>query len=50
MGKHTSDNFPVQKGLKQGDALTPQLFNFISEYANRKVKENQLGLKFNGTH
>jgi len=36
--------------LKQGDALTPMLFNFALEYAIRKVQVNQDGLKINGTH
>jgi hypothetical protein len=48
-GKYFSDNFPVQNGLKQ-PALLPLLFNFALECASRKVKENQVGLKFNGTH
>jgi hypothetical protein len=32
-GKHFSDSLPVQNGLKQGDALSPLLFNFALEYA-----------------
>jgi hypothetical protein len=33
--------FPIENGLKQGDALSPLFFNFALD---------QVGLKLNGTH
>ena len=29
VGKHLSDMFPIKYSSKQGDALTPLLFNFV---------------------
>jgi hypothetical protein len=50
IGNYLSDSFPIQNGQNQGDALSPVLFNFALEYAIRKVRENQVGVKLNGTH
>jgi hypothetical protein len=37
IGKHLSDNFPIQNGLKHGDALSPLLFNFALENEIRDI-------------
>jgi hypothetical protein len=35
--RYLSDNFLIQNGLKQGDALLPLLLNLASEYTIRNV-------------
>jgi hypothetical protein len=45
-----TNTFPIQYGLKQGETLSPLVFNFALEYALRKVQENHVGPKFNRTY
>ena len=47
IGKILYSSFPIESGLKQGDAVSPLLFNFALDYAIRKTK---LGLDMNGAH
>jgi len=50
VGKNLSDMFPIGNGLKQGDALSPLLFNYALDYAIKRVRINQDGFQLNGTH
>jgi hypothetical protein len=42
--------FHIRNGLKQGNALSPLLFNFALEYTISRVQVNQDGLKLSGIH
>ena len=44
VGKNLFDMFPIRNGLKQGDALSPLLFNFALEY------EDGLKLRVHSTY
>jgi retron-type reverse transcriptase len=50
IGKNLFDKFSFENGLKQGDALSPLLFNLAFDYAIRRVQENQGRLILIGTH
>ena len=43
LGKNLSDMFPIRNGLKEGDVLSPFLFNFTLEYAIRSVHSAKPG-------
>jgi hypothetical protein len=43
IGKHLTGSFPIQNGLKEGDALSPLLFNLPLEYEFRKVQKKTGG-------
>ena len=49
IGNYLSSRFPIENGLKQGDALSLLLFNFSLEYI-RKVQGTNLGLDMIGDH
>jgi len=38
VGKSQCDSFPIQNGVKRGDALSPLLFNFALECAVKKFQ------------
>ena len=44
-----SDMLPIKSGLKQGDALSPLLFNLALECGFRSAQVDQNGLKLSGT-
>jgi len=48
--KNLPDMFPIRNGLKQGDALSPLLFNTALEYAIRRFQVIRDGLKLYGTY
>jgi hypothetical protein len=50
LDKYLLDAFPIQNGLKQGDALSPVFFNCALVYAIKKVQENDESLKLNATY
>jgi hypothetical protein len=48
IGKHQSDKFPIQNGLKQEHALSPLLFQFALEYTEALLDAiKEIGLEVN---
>jgi hypothetical protein len=50
VGKHLSDMFLFENGLKQEHNISLLLFNLDQVYAIRRVQIKQDGLKLNGTY
>jgi hypothetical protein len=50
IGKNLVYAFTIQNGLKQGDALSPLLFNLAVDSSIRIVHKNLEGLELNETH
>ena len=50
VGKNLSYMVPIRNDLKQGNALSPLLFNFVVGNANKRVQVNQNGLKLYVPH
>lgn len=50
VGASLTDEFDVVTGLRQGDALSPMLFNLALEHAIRKVNTLSGGVWLNGQH
>jgi len=46
IGKHSSSEFKVNKGLRQGDATAPLLFNVVLEIAFRRSEVETQGTVF----
>jgi hypothetical protein len=50
ISKNLSYRFLIENGLKQGDILSPLIFNCALGYTIRRIQESQEGLKLLGTH
>jgi len=50
VGRHLSDTFPIQNGVKQGGSLSLLLFNLALEYVIRRLQANQEGLNLSDVH
>jgi len=50
VGRLLSDMFLVRNVLKQGQVLSPFLFNFVFEYAIRRDQVNLDGWKLSGSY
>ncbi|PSN33352.1 hypothetical protein C0J52_27179 [Blattella germanica] len=49
VGKQVSDIFEIHNGLKQGDTLSPLLFNFVLEHIIKYLEDKE-GVQLTGIH
>lgn len=45
-----TDMFPIERGVRQGDTISPKLFNTVLEYACKRINWRNMGINIDGEH